>query len=352
MARNRIHLAAPASPCADFLAGSGIETVANLRRIVQEVVGVNYEITADESLLVATENDDHGGRRDDARRAADISMALSDDRVVAVATIRGGAWLTRILPAIDFSVLERRSKPVAMFGFSEITPLVNLVGAYPMGRGIYDNSPAFLVYSLRHFARTRATSDQLGGLTPREWSKQRLLPEFQAYFRDLASIIEGRGSKRMLRASLVHGSLPDRAAARFVGGNLTVFATVAATPLRSIETASGYWIVLEDYNDKPSRLDRFLSILSLSGYFRQCEGILLGDFHKDDQDLSAALLGCLRAHLPGDREVPILQSRDFGHIWPMSPVPMHVDCTLERTGDANEYAITWPDAALRTVTPA
>ena len=83
-------------------------------------------------------------------------------------------------------------------------------------------------------------------------------------------------------------------------------------------------------------------------YWQTCEGVLLGDFHKDDQDLTEAVASLLRYHIPPDRAVPILITRQFGHVWPMSPIPVHTPATIERM-DEEVYSITWPASALKTV---
>jgi len=198
----RIHLVAPAGSCRDFLAISKLNTANNLISLVQDEVGDGFRITGNPSLIDSEEDDLAGGRRDDSERAADLEEALSDDSVAAIVAIRGGAWLTRILPRIDFGVLNRRSSPVALFGFSEITSLVNIVGAHEMGRGVYDDAPAFLVYGLRHYAETKLPKESLAGLSAKAWAYERLLPEFRAFFRDVVDMISGNGTRRNVTARL------------------------------------------------------------------------------------------------------------------------------------------------------
>ncbi|MHC4698747.1 MAG: LD-carboxypeptidase [Planctomycetota bacterium] len=146
MSRPRIHLIAPAGSCRPFLEAIDIPSAAALLTLVQDGIGSAYVVSGNETLIEATEDELHGGRQDDRLRARDITQALGDDDVVAVVLIRGGAWFTRVLPLIDFSVLNSRERPVAVFGFSELTTLVNIVGAHRRGIGVYDMGPAFLSY--------------------------------------------------------------------------------------------------------------------------------------------------------------------------------------------------------------
>jgi muramoyltetrapeptide carboxypeptidase len=323
---------------------------AELKALVQNAVGSTVQVTGKEALWAPEEQEYHGGRTDDRERAADIQQALADDAVAAIVALRGGAWLTRILPLIDFAVLDRRTRPVAVFGFSEITTLVNIVGAHRLGVGVYDNAPAFLTYGLKEYAEHRAASGELAGRTPQQWAQSRLISEFRAFFQDVMSMIAGRGTRREINARLVAGSLPERSEAIFIGGNLTVLTTLPASPYAECVAPSGRWIVLEDYRESPARLDRMIAQLTLADYWNTCAGVLLGDFHRDAEDLTDAVVSLLRFHLSADRAVPVLVSGQFGHVWPMSPVPVHLPSTIQRVSE-RDYTISCGGAALQTLPP-
>ncbi len=319
----RIHLIAPAGSLRSFLATLNIGRATELIAIIQAMVGDGYSVTANEGVLDAEEDECSGGRRDDAARANDITAALADADVRAVVALRGGAWFTRILPHIDFSVLDRRSSPVAVFGFSELTPLVNIVAGHRNGRGYYDMGPAFLVYGLRRHATVRLGLNEQSSPTPDEWMRTHLHEHMADYFRRVIEIVEGRGEPIELSARLVRGELAEGTSAAFVGGNLTVFSTLIGSRYAEAVRPKGKWIVLEDFNDKPERIDRFLSHLTLSGFWERCEGLLLGDFHQGDCDLGPAVLNMLNYHLPQNSSLPVLVADRVGHVWPMTPLPLH-----------------------------
>lgn len=343
-----IHLIAPAGSCQPFFDAIGVRSAAELIAIVQEAVGDRYLVTGSEALIEADEDEAHGGRCDDRERAEDIRQALENDSVVAVVLLRGGAWFTRVLPLIDFTVLDRRTRPVAVFGFSELTALVNIVAASQQGLGIYDMGPAFLTYGLTHYASNRLASDSPAAIRPRDWMLSRLRPEFDAFFRDVIAMIEGRGTGRSITARVARGTMTDRCEVTFVGGNLTVLSALAGSPYEMCVKPEGRWLLLEDYNDKLERIDRFLAHLTLARYWNRCAGILLGDFHKGYENLTPAVLELLRFHVPPSRSVPVLVTGQVGHVWPMSPLPLHVSVAIERTGPES-LAIHWPAAALCTV---
>ncbi|MEK6677201.1 MAG: LD-carboxypeptidase [Planctomycetota bacterium] len=361
----RIYLIGPAGSCGKFFEQIGDNSAVRFLERVQKIVGTSFEITGDLKLLDAKEDELNGGRQDDYVRASDIEMELGSDDTIAIIAIRGGAWFTRVLPKIDFTVLDRRTRPILVFGFSELTTLVNIVADHPMGRGIYDTGPAFLKYGLKRYAETRlglkseaaqgASNDGNSATTSDEWMNARLAGEMETYFRDTVSIISGHGTTREITAREIHPtvlcnhekpeSLPERFEASIVGGNLVVLCTLLGSRWRNCVDPTDRWLVLEDLNEKPERLDRFLSQLTLAGFWNRCRGLLLGDFHKEEQTLTDAVLGILKYHLPSDREVPILVTSDIGHIWPVSPLLLNKPISFRRK-DSDQWILSWDHAQL------
>lgn len=384
MPHPRIHLIGPAGSCRPFIEALGVDGAAGLIGLVSEFIHQSsdrrYEVTGDVTLIEADEDEDHGGRRDDEARAADITRALSDDNAAAILALRGGAWLTRVIPRIRFDVLERRTRPVAAIGFSELSTIVNIVSANRHGVGVYDMSPSFLTYGLKRYFNTQVNvpdppfricgtpeleegeageADDCGGAggkqlrparTADEFMRRELRPQFQAFLADVRSMIEGRGTSRGIEARLVRGRMHERTEARFVGGNVCVMTTLLGTRWEHAIAPEGNWLVLEEINEKPERIDRFIARLTLAGYFERCAGVLLGDFHNLANNHTQAAVELLEYHLPRDREVPVLVTHQVGHIWPVSPVLLHRPGWIDRTGP-DAYSIRWPAESFRTVCP-
>ncbi len=356
MAANKIHLIAPAGSSKAFLKQLAVLSTAGLIDRVSDILGPSYTVTANEAIIEATEQESLGGRTDDAERARDIQEALSDSNVAAMVMIRGGAWFTRILPHIDFSVLDDRSTPIAVFGFSELTTLVGIVAAHPMGVGVYDMGPAFLPYGLRKHAVSivergealpAVASHPLANM-PGSWARARLPDEFESYFHDVRSMIEGLGTTRSIEATLVAGQLDDRTISRMVGGNLTVMSSVFGSRFEKAFKPRGGWLFVEDFNDKIERIDRFLAHLSLTQLWDECAGLLLGNFHQGEEDQQEAVLALLRYHMPANRILPILSCRTLGHVWPMSPLALHVPVEISQVGQRS-YTLAWRPENLQTI---
>lgn len=332
----RIHLIAPAGSLQSFYRHLGFDRAAQMVALFQEYIGPTFQLTANSEILDAEEDEFQGGRIDDDLRARDIMQALGDDAVAAILSIRGGAWFTRILPKIDFRELDRRSQPITVFGFSELTPLINIVANHPMGRGYHDMGPAFLVYGLRRFATlVHKLSDQTEP-TPDQWMAESLHNQLRAHLQLVAKLTSGTCSPPSISARLVHGSIGDRTPATFVGGNLTVLSTLIGSPFAAAIASDGNWLVLEDFNDKLERLDRFLAHFTLAGYWNRWEGLLLGDFHRGESDLLPSVIELLRYHIESPA-FPILTTSEIGHIWPMTPLAIHHPGVWRRNPDGFQW---------------
>ncbi len=349
MSRPRIHLIAPAGSARPFLEAMGFASGAELLEATRRALSDRYDVTGETDLLEAGEDVRHGGRRDDRERAEDITRALADDAVSAIVMVRGGAWFTRIVPRIDLGVLDRRTRPVALFGFSELTTLVNILGGHPQGRALYDMGPAFLMYGLKRYAARHVASSPPAASKTGPWVREHLGPEFAAYFRDVAAVIEGRGTDRPLPVRVLRGSEPPEGSElRLSGGNLTVLSTLVGTAYDRFVRPEGTWLVLEDFNDKVERYDRYLAHLTLAGYWTRCAGILLGDFHLGYENQTEAVAELLAFHLPSSWEGTILTSDRVGHVWPMAPLPLHFPLTYHRTAD-EEGVLRFDAGAVATV---
>ena len=341
MGKPIIYLASVAGSCREMLQALRCDSAVELIAFVQSAVGDTYLVEGDTALIEAAEDDDRGGRFDDAERAAAIGRRLADDETAAFVALRGGAWLTRILGRSDFDVLERRRRRIALFGFSELTTLLNIASAYRQALCLYDLSPGFLRQGLRE--RARRHPDQL---TEAE-AKRRFRPEFAAFFRDVAAILQGKGSSRSISGTLVSGVLSGRARARFVGGNLAVLTTLPGTPYARAINPRGRWLAIEDVNESPERIDRRLAHLKLTGAFERCAGLLIGDFHDRDTDHQDAVVRLLCHHLPPDRDIPVITTRDVGHVWPLAPLPLNTPVVLEPLETRGDhppvrFTMRWP----------
>ncbi len=315
---DRVHVIAHAGPLRNDLAKLGFANGVDYIEFVRAHTPGDLRITCDPRFLEVVEEESRGGRRDDAARVRDLQGALNDPRTLAIVATNGGAYFSRILPDLDFSPLARRRTPLWALGFSELTSLVNLVASYRAGRGLYWLCPNYLVWKIqpRELARAafaefwQCLPEILGGDTPADAQHLSFGP---------------------LRGRRVAGR-PQPGPVRLIGGCLAVLAALLTGPPGTRLRPDGKWLFLEDIQEVPYRIDRHLAALRFAGWFERIAGLLIGDFHTLEADTQSAVLELLKFHVPRGSRLPIVTTRDFGHVWPMRPVPLNCPVQLSVRG--------------------
>ncbi|MCH8914094.1 MAG: LD-carboxypeptidase [Planctomycetes bacterium] len=360
MSKPIIHLWSIAGSDRNIARQLGLRSTPQLVGLVQDAVGPDYKVTANVKLFEAKVNERRGGRSDDAARARDIERALADDRISAIVSVRGGAWLARVLPHVNFDVLKKRKTVVHVFGFSELTALINIVARYPKVRAHYDMGPGFALWGLRNYAianyddlsrgsgvRTStksARAEARGSQGDRAafaltWAKANFKLEFVSFFLDVIEIIEGRGSERTLEGRLVRGTLKQKQKIKVAGGCLSTLVTLLGSPYQKCLAAAGRWLAIEDIREDYYRIDRYLAQLKLAGVWERCAGLLIGDFHLDAEDQTDAILRLLKYHLPARRNLPIIAHCNFGHCFPMASLPINQPLIATRGRGRNDKRV-------------
>ena len=320
-----------------------------MMRLAREGVGEAFEVRANRKFIYAHHDKRTGSRLDDAERAREVQTLLADDRVAAIVTVRGGAWFTRILDRIDFDVLRKRTKPVYLFGFSEMTTLIAITGQYPTAVALYDLGPGYLYGGALRYARknfeTLADALELrrkhrkGFSTG--WALARYPDSFRDFFRDVAAIVTGRGSSRVPSGRLLQGTIPAEQEITITGGTLSVMLPLVASKYASAVDTTGKWLAIEDINEAADPIDRMMATLKLSGHIERAAGIILGDFHDNEVELSEVAYGLLKHHLPAGRKMPVIMLDNFGHTYPIAPLPIGRPVILRREpGRASEPRVT------------
>ncbi len=304
----RVHLLAHANPLAKDLPRLGCATVDEYVARVRGALGDRVRLTCSRRVLASVEDPQRGGRSDDAARIRDLQGALDDPGARAIVAASGGGWFLRLMPQLRFDALRRRTKPLWVFGFSEMTSLVNRVAAAAQGRGVYWLCPNYLAWKLQPPAAALAAFDD--------------------FFRRTAALVcDGAGfgdlpGNGVIRARLVAGAARN-GPVRLVGGCLSVLAAMATGALGRGIAIRDRWLALEDVNEEPYRLDRYLATLKLAGWLERVGGVLVGDFRgKERTDETAALVALLEYHLPR-RNIPVAVTHEFGHVWPMTPLVLN-----------------------------
>ena len=257
----------------------------------------------------------------DAARAADLNAMFADDGVDAIWCVRGGYGASRILPALDYALMQR--KPKALIGYSDITALHMAIHRHA-GLVTFHGPVAFRAftpYSLGELKRvlwTGETPVRLGGPPPFERA-------------------EGRVDWENRVATLV----PGMARGRLLGGNLCLMSHLCGTPY--FPDLRGAILFLEDVEEAYYRIDRMLTQLWLAGALAGVAGVAFGKFTNCNPSqffLQNRPLEDILAERCRALGVPTISGIMVGHIEDQTTLP--VGCLAELDADAGTLTLLEP----------
>jgi muramoyltetrapeptide carboxypeptidase len=235
---------------------------------------------------------------DDARRLAEWREAAADPEARAIFCARGGYGTMRLLPDLDPGPLL--AHPKLLVGFSDVTAIhavLNRAGLATVHGPVLTQlgrAPDAAVAQLEALVfRTAAAGSQ-------------------------AAPAPGAGlaGTATVRAGRVTGPL--------VGGSLTLLAHLCGTPY--LPPLDGAILLLEDVDEKPYRLDRYLTQLRLSGALSRIAAVAIGQVVGCDAagvrgaDLLRALVAALG--------VPAIEGVPAGHLDANFALPLGARATL------------------------
>jgi muramoyltetrapeptide carboxypeptidase len=251
-------------------------------------------------------------------RASDLHDAFADPEVDAVCPLAGGHAGSQVLPYLDYDLIAAHPKPFV--AFSELTVLhaalvgkaglVTLYGPMVSALGVFPDS------TRQSWLQALTTTAPLGVLDA-----------------------EGTPARTIV---------PGGAEGELVGGTLSLVDTLLGTPFE-IDTR-GKILLLEDVDEEPPRVDRFLTHLRNAGKLQECAGIWLGDFKRcvpraqsplwEGHNLTVEeLIGELIAPLG----IPTMHGLRIGHGSEVMTVPLGVRARLD--ADAGRLEIVEPALA-------
>lgn len=238
----------------------------------------------------------------DNERSADLMDMFLDKDVDLILAMLGGYGCSRIVDKLDYDKIKEN--PKLLIGFSDITVLLNSINKFttiptlhgPVG--IYLGKPNFDEISLKDFSDV-LFSNQLG----------RVLKNTKD---DAITLCDG----------VVRG--------RIVGGNLSLINNLIGTPYEIDFTDK--IVFIEEVDEKPYAVDRFLSALKLSGSLNKAKGFVLGYFtnceptEKDSwnyEDIINQYFSNLNK--------PLIYNFASGHDLPFISLPIGLEVELDAT---------------------
>jgi muramoyltetrapeptide carboxypeptidase len=239
---------------------------------------------------------------DDAARAAEFTEAWADPEVAAVVCARGGYGAQRMIDLVDWGRVVAAG-PKVFVGCSDITALHQVVRRRLNQVTLFGPMPAGTAFN-----RDAATANSL----------------HRALFSGLD----------VLSVPAPEVLVPGCASGTLDGGTLALLASSVGTPDGG-PLARPRIVFLEDVDEAPYRLDRYLTQLLRSGWFEGVHGVVLGAFIAcgDHADVHAVITDRL-----APLGIPILAGLPAGHGTTQLTLPLGAPVTLDTTAGTLNFS--------------
>ncbi|MVM40966.1 LD-carboxypeptidase [Spirosoma sp. HMF3257] len=245
----------------------------------------------------------------DADRVADLHALFDDRSVKAVMAIHGGWGCARLLPLLDYNLIQRN--PKILIGYSDITALLLAIYAKtglvtmhgPVG------SATFNAYTV-------------------DWLKRVLIDGEAVTMRNPTE----KGDNLTQVQDRITTIRPGLARGRLVGGNLTVLSHLVGSPY--LPDWKNTILFVEDTHEDVYRMDRMLTHLKLAGILDQISGFVFGKCSDCGPGSggygSLTLDDVLTEHIiPLNK--PAYSGAMIGHIRDKFTVPLGIDTEIDAT---------------------
>lgn len=228
-----IGIIAPASP----EKYSSIKSSLNLLKLYFNNIKLGSHVLDRKSYLAGEDSD----------RGEDINKMFLDDSIDGIVCLRGGYGCMRTLPFINSEIIK--SNPKFFCGFSDITLLLN----YFASLGLISFHGPMINSNL---SDTQTLSSFIDVASSNCCNYTYSLSDYKDIYYVNRKTFTGR----------------------LVGGNLSIICSSIGTPYQM--DCFDSVLLLEEVNEEPYVLDRMLTKLLFSDYFKSCHGIIVGHLDK------------------------------------------------------------------------
>lgn len=255
------------------------------------------------------------------KRAQDLLVAFSDPSIRGIFACIGGEESIRMLPYIDFSVIERNPKVFMGYSDTTITHLICLkagVASFygPSVLAEFAENGAMHDYTAHWVERALFSGQTLGNIPAAPAWTSEYLPWLVENKERVRTLTPNRGIEVLQGCGVVRGHL--------LGGCIEVLEMAKGTDLwPPLESWSGAIMFLETSEDKPDPkyLEYWLRNYGSQGILGKIKGMVwgkpYGNVHYEEYK---AVIGKVLGEL-GLSELPALYNLSFGHTAPMTVLP-------------------------------
>ncbi len=236
----------------------------------------------------------------DELRAAEVNQMFRDPNIDGIFCIRGGYGATKILPFLDYDMIQANPKVFA--GYSDVTAL----------HIAFNQKCDFVTYH----APMPSTEFIQSDMDDYTWDS-------------FINSVMATGSRGLSLENPVGQPMTTlvtgQATGQLIGGNLTLVTASLGTPYE-IDT-KGKILFLEDIDENEQRIDRMLTQLKLAGKLDAAAGILLGawtdcDPENPEQPENSLSLQTIFHEILVPLKKPIVMDITCGHCLPTMTLPL------------------------------
>ncbi len=287
-----------------LIAPGGHANDAAIEKAVARIEALGFRVKPGRNLRAV-----HGNYAGSVQqRLDDLHAMFADPEVKGMWCIRGGSGCISLLSGIDYGLI--RAHPKVLLGYSDITALHLAIGR--MARLVTFHGPVALSSPSDY-----ATTHLLAVLMDPQPSYT--IPMAQE--NSLRAETEPHYAIRTATAGVARG--------RLVGGNLSLVSALAGTPYAADFRKA--ILFLEEVNEAPYRIDRWMTQLDLAGGFARAAALMVGicdNCGPADDEPSLTLDETLDLHLKR-LVIPAVSGYSFGHIRHQFTMPMGIMARLD-----------------------
>ena len=279
-----------------IIAPASVPDMRALSKSVTRLTKMGYRISLGKNIRKLVQRNSLAAPSQD--RADEIMTAFSDDSVKAILCARGGYGSIHILPYLDYDLI--RDHPKIFVGYSDITAL----------------HMAFNKLSgLITFHGPMPASD------PDEYSK--------ATFKNYTEVLSGKSDDlSQFIDNVVKYIYKGKVDGRSVGTNISVYSSLIGT--NYLPSSDGRILFAEDTGITSGDLDRYFSVMQLSGILDRFVAFALGDFKQivDIEEPMPYIEDIVQLYLT-ELQKPSIYGLPFGHVADSQMlIPMNAMMTL------------------------
>lgn len=267
-------------------------------------------------------------------RAEDMMEAFMDEEIKAIFSNIGGEDTIRLLPYIDFDIIE--NNPKIFMGYSDTTVnhfmcyKAGLVSFYgPSVLGEFAENISMHDYTKKWIDKVLFQSEIIGKVEPSDkWTSEHLEWGEEKNNSIKRKMEKNSGYELLQGEGKVQGKL--------IGGCIEVLEVIKGTELwPGLNEWENAILFLETSEDKPEPgyIKWWLRNYAAQGILDKINGIIIGK-PKDEtyyEEYKEMYIKVIREEL-GRKDLPILYNMNFGHTSPMSIIPLGVSAEIDCDG--------------------